>query len=118
MSFCDFKGIWWVKGDPEHAGKHGGETPGHRVAIGGTPDQVTILCIDDSSEEHTYDNPQYMLRPERIEVYAKGETLYWIVLTRGHPSVISCGAPDSNSGGPGSWTAEDNPGGTYAPNPQ
>ena len=110
MSFCDFKGIWWVHGDPKRAEEYG-ERPGHRIAIGGIPDKVTILCVDDHSEEHAFRDPEYKLTPERIEVYAKGETLYWIELTKGHPSVISCKPSNSNSGGPGSWTAEDNPGG-------
>jgi hypothetical protein len=117
MSFCDFKGIWWVHEDPERAGKYGGEEPGHRVAIGGIPDNVTILCIDDCSEKHAYYDPQYMLKPERIEVKDQSDALHWILLTKGHPSVIACGLPPSNSGGagPGSWTAEDNPGGNREP---
>jgi len=112
MSFCDFKGIWWVHGDPKRAEEYG-EKPGHRIAIGGIPDKVTILCVDDHSEEHRYSRPEYKLNPERIEVKDWKDLLYVITLVKGHPSVISCGASDSNSGGPGSWTAEDNPGGYY-----
>jgi hypothetical protein len=114
MSFSDFKGIWWVHENAERTGNYAREEPGgHRIAIGGIPDKVTILCIDDGSQEHAYYEPEYKLTPERIEVKDQRGIQYWIRLTKGHPSVIACGPPDPYGNGPGSWTAEDNPGGNY-----
>jgi hypothetical protein len=103
MSFSDFRGIWWVKDEP----KPRGEEPGHRVVIGGNPDHVTVLCVDDGAEDHGYYNATYKLNPERIEVHNKSGNVYAIMLTR----AITCTLLNSDYSGPGSWTAEDNAGG-------
>jgi hypothetical protein len=113
MSFSDFKGIWWVQGDSKRTEDYEGEVPGHRLAIGGIPDKVTILCINDGTEKHAYYDPEYKLKPERIEVKDQGGASHTLLLIKGNPSVLACHPSNGSGAGPGSWTAEDNPGGNY-----
>ncbi|HSS47797.1 MAG TPA: hypothetical protein VLX28_02515 [Thermoanaerobaculia bacterium] len=114
MSFCDFKGIWWVQETPNMTG----EMPNHKVVIYGI-DQVKIICIDDPSPSHAFLEAQYFETPtEGIEVKDKQGNLHNITLTKGSTNQITCApGPLGAAGGPGpgSWTANDN-GGTYGPN--
>jgi hypothetical protein len=107
--FADFKGVWWVKDNPSPVG----EAPGHRVVIGGVPSRVTILCID--SQQHPFNIGTYEPLPEGLgRIRFQGDSSdYEISLTppaQGEGSEITC-RPISDSNGPGSWTAEDNPSG-------
>jgi len=112
MSFSEFKGIWTVNW------AIGGEKVPHRVAIGGNPDAVMILCIDDEGG-HPFPDPiqcKYNPDPERIEIQ-NGDTTYLISLARGVTvNRITCAVKPPNTEpippyGAGSWTADDNVGG-------
>jgi len=101
MSFRDFKGIWWVGTAAD------GEELGHRVAIGGRPDQVTIICID-KEIAHAFGKARYNPELDRIEV-EREDSKYMITMKK----EITCRPLAPRGTGPGSWTAEDTAGGTY-----
>jgi hypothetical protein len=102
MSFNDFKGIWFVK-DAES-----GEIVGHRIAIGGLPLAVRVICIDDQ-DGHRYYSPRYVADPEHIEVKDAAGASFALTVETGDPNVVRC-APLRDHQGPGSWTADDNSG--------
>ncbi len=105
MSFSNFKGIWQVKDDPAPTG----EESGHRIAIGGRPHAVKIVCID-AEGVHEFGEGKY-LDSNQISVSDASGLSYLISLTRGEPhDVITCKPSLEAKGGgnPGSWTADDN----------
>jgi hypothetical protein len=97
MSFRQFRGIWWVRTASD------GEEEGHRVAIGGRPGNVTIICIDEEVP-HAFGKAQYNAELDQIEVDRNGSPY---VITMG----ITCRPVSQVPNGPGSWTAEDTAGG-------
>jgi hypothetical protein len=112
MSFCDFKGIWWVRDTQGMSG----EKPDHRVAIGGRPAAVTLICINDEYG-HKFEAAKYESTPdsEWIEIQDRqGKPIHRIDFQDDQRTKILC-SRIINSGGPGSWTAEDNPGGVHGP---
>lgn len=102
MSFNDFKGIWVVRE------AFGGEDPGDRIAIGGRPNRVWILCVDQPSR-HLFNRGRYEEAGNRIVVPVDTQN-FEITLKPGEPNEISCRPVLGPPQGPGSWTADDNSG--------
>lgn len=110
--FQDFKGIWWVRKDKPCSG----EDPEHMIAIGGIDTAATVICIDDYTPRRHPFPPEgscvYEGAFNRIRVPGDQRNSY-ITLNK-DTNEITCGPDSSDSTGPGSWTATDNPGG-YEP---
>ena len=106
MSFADFKGIWQIRAKPAPTG----ETEGHWIVIGGTKDNVRIFCLDEP-HRHSYGGFSYqesgtdgkLIRPDGFAITLQSSDV--------SNQITYCSEACLT---PGSWTAEDNPGGTYA----
>jgi len=103
MTFADYKGIWEITSVDEKVA----ETVGHWIVIGGIPSAVKILCLDGVHKGHAFAAYSYN---ESNECLVSSDSLSRITLelsTNGSSNKIIWQGPLL----PGSWTAEDNPGG-------
>ncbi|HEV7505683.1 MAG TPA: hypothetical protein VGS07_12280 [Thermoanaerobaculia bacterium] len=110
MSFKEFTKKWKVC-QPGASG----EKKDHIIKIGGTSDNVTVLCADD--DKHVYQAGAYVEGDPRDPddpgyIERKAIPAYKITLDRVNKQITCDPSPVLDYGGAaGSWTANDNSGG-------
>ena len=100
MNFADYKGIWKVT--TVDSGVN--ETVNHWIVIGGVSAAVKVLCLHDT-HNHTF--PPFSYDGEKLVSPDSSSTITLKPSTNEASNRIIWQGPLL----PGSWTAEDNPGG-------